>query len=62
MNFNQDRELDYLTTADPDEVVDILRITTQELLDMFPEKVAEYLWEDIEDVEDSEDADYDPVP
>lgn len=51
-----ERALDYLMNIDPDELVDVLCISSQELIDAFPEKVYAYLTEDY-DVADSDEED-----
>lgn len=45
--------LDKLREEDPDYVVDVLRITSKELVKAFPAKVAEYLDEEAADDGDS---------
>lgn len=58
MSLQDERTRDYLMNADPDELVDILGVSSQELIDAFPEKVRAYL-EDEYDVEDDPEEDYD---
>lgn len=53
------RDRDYLLNLDPDELVDVLRISSRELLDNFPEKVLLYLC-GVDDEQD-EEADYDSL-
>jgi hypothetical protein len=45
MTIAQERAWDYLLTRDPDELVDILGITSEELLDKFDDKVDKYVEE-----------------
>ena len=54
---NQSRQLDYLMSQDPDVLVDILMISSEELIEAFEDKVMDYLEDNIH-VED-EEADYD---
>ena len=42
-------ELELLREQDPDMVVDLLDISSQELIEMFPEKVRAYLEESLDD-------------
>lgn len=45
MTLNAERAWDYLLTRDPDELVDILEITTEELLVQFDDRVDKYIEE-----------------
>jgi lipoate-protein ligase A len=58
MNTIDERTWDYLMNIDPDELVDVLQISSQELLEAFPEKVHAYVTEEHEDVEDDEEEGY----
>lgn len=51
------RTLDYLMNIDADELVDVLRLTSADIIRAFPERVNAYL-EDEWNVEDEEE-DYD---
>ena len=55
MSIADERARDYLLNIDPDELVDVLQISSQELIGAFPEKVHAYLTEEYEDVADEED-------
>lgn len=59
MSTVSQRAWDYLLNIDPDELVDVLNISSQELLDAFPEKVHAYVTEEYEHVEDDEEDYYD---
>ena len=43
--IQRDRAMAYLYNCDPDELVDILCISSRELMLMFPEKVTNYIEE-----------------
>ena len=48
------RALDYLMNIDPDELVDVLRLSSTDIINAFPEQVMAYL-EEQWDVEDEEE-------
>lgn len=55
-SLQRQRVLDCLRESDPDELVDILMISSQELMRAFPDRVDEYV-EKESDVEDDQEDD-----
>ena len=58
MNIQDSRTWDYLMNIDPDELVDVLGLTSEDILLAFPERVEDFM-EERKRVED-EEAGYDP--
>jgi hypothetical protein len=54
-NFQRQRVLDCLSDCDPDELVDLLRISSWELMRAFPERVEAYLEREAHVEDDEED-------
>jgi hypothetical protein len=52
---NRKEALDNLRNEDPDYVVDVLRISSRELIKAFPSKVREYLDSEVESDSDEDD-------
>jgi ABC-type molybdate transport system ATPase subunit len=59
LTSNDERIILYLMEADADEVVDMLGISTAELLKRFPEKVSAYIRQELSDgADEEEESDY----
>lgn len=56
LTSNDERVILFLMESDPDVVVELLGITTRELLDAFPSKVRDYIENEVSDDGTDEDS------